>query len=213
MGPTRGAGKNRPWRDKTPLCWKRHLGGELIPLCESDQTGCVVAFRSFFSDVDVCDFLSRPIVSATRNRPQQRKVCTNPLTWTAMNSGGKTENGDGAVGSADLALGCMPIIHPWANLDYLLHGQDQSESSVERLNGTVSDIDLNCKFEAWCTEDGKLRLRMPAATKYWASGFFVPFPRGQFSFPGENTHAYDFNYFFNNLRKNAGERLRAWLTS
>ena len=188
----------------------------MIPLCESaTQTGCVIAFRSFFSDDDVCDFLSRPVIPATRLQPPQRKVCVNPLTWTAMNSGGSSgATGDGAVGSKDLALGCMPIIHPWANLNYILHGQGESQSSAERLNGTISDIDTNCKFEAWCTEDGRLRLEMPASTRYWASGFLVPFPAWTvFSFPGLNTHAYDYNFFFNNIRKNAGERLEAWLTS
>ena len=30
------------------------------------------------------------------------------------------------------------------------------------------------------------------------------------SFPGLNTHAYDYNLFFNNIRKNALDRVRAW---
>ena len=210
------------WSGKDPHIMKQdadlarsRLGGDLLPLCESaTQTGCVIAFRTFFSDDDVCDFLSRPVVAATRHKPAQRKVCINPLTWTAMNSGGDSGgvDGDGVVGTSNLALGCMPIIHPWANLHYILYGQGENQSSVERLRGTISDIDTNCKFDAWCTEDGRLRLRMPAASRYWASGFAVPFPAWTvFSFPGQNTHAYDFNFFFNNIRKNAGERLEAWL--
>lgn len=209
------------WSGKDPEVHKQdadiaanRLYRDLLPLCESaTQTGCVVAFRSFFSDSDVCDFLSRPVVSATRHRPRQRKVCVNPLTWTAMNSGTNTVGGNGVVGSADLALGCMPIIHPWANLHYLLFGQQDDESSVERLNGTISDIDLTCRFDAWCTENGMLRLEMPFSIRHWAAGFFVPFPAWTvFSFPGENTHAYDFNFFFNNIRKNAADRLSAWVS-
>ena len=215
-GPYSWSGKDPDIAKQDSALAQSRLGGNLIPLCESaTQTGCVIAFRSFFSDDDVCDFLSRPVIPATRLQPPQRKVCVNPLTWTAMNSGGSSgATGDGAVGSKDLALGCMPIIHPWANLNYILHGQGESQSSAERLNGTISDIDTNCKFEAWCTEDGRLRLEMPSSTRYWASGFLVPFPAWTvFSFPGLNTHAYDYNFFFNNIRKNAGERLEAWLTS
>ena len=181
-------------------------GRTLLPLCEqASQTGCVVAFRTFLGSEDVCKFLSRPLVEGTRtSTPLQKKVCTNPITWTAM---GATDN----VSTAGQHLGCMPIVHPWVNMRYLIFGHAKGEASVDRLNGSISDIDKQCSLEASCTEDGALLIKMSMLQKLWASGFAVPFPAWTvFSFPGQNTHAYDFNFFFNNLRQNGATRLKAW---
>ncbi len=193
----------------------RASGRVMLPLCERwEQVGCVVAFRTFFGDTntpDVCaSFLGRPPFPGTRRTealPPQRVVCTNPLTWTAMGQQGDDEPLP--------HLGCMPIIHPHANVHYLLHGQGANETSADRLKGKVSDVDMNCRIRsARCDAGGALRLDMPLAQRMWASGWWVPFPAWTvFSFPGQNEHAYDYNLFFNNLRQNGAQRTRAWLTA
>ena len=203
-GPYSWSGKAAEARRQDEAVAARR-GRVLLPLCESaTQSGCVVSFRSFLSSVDVCTFLSRPPVAGTRVAPRQRKVCTNPLTWTAMGHG----DGDGGAGAH---RGCMPIVHPWANLRYLLYGEGGGATSFERLNGSTSGIDLACSVRARCTEDGGLRVEMPFLQRSWAAGFPVPFPAWTvFTFPGQNTHAYDYNYFYNNLRENGAARLEAW---
>ena len=186
-----------------------HSGRVLIPLCETPtQVGCVVAYRTFLSPESggthpqVCDFLSRPVVDGSRAEPPQRVVCTNPLSWDAM---GDDMAGEGAAAEREPHLGCMPIIHPHSNVHYFLHGRTQ-------LNGTISDIDEHCHMEARCGADGSLLLDMGFVQRYWARGFVVPFPAwSMFSFPGLNMHAYDWNYFFNNIRKNGADRVNAWL--
>ena len=73
------------------------------------------------------------------------------------------------------------------------------------------DIDLGCTVDARCDDDGMLMVEMPFWQRYWAHGYVVPFPVWTvFAFPGLNTHAYDYNLFFNNLRKNGIERVRNW---
>jgi hypothetical protein len=52
---------------------------------------------------------------------------------------------------------------------------------------------------------------MPVMQRVWASGYVVPFPHWTvFSFPGMNAHAYDYNLFFNNIRKNSMTRIQQW---
>jgi len=73
------------------------------------------------------------------------------------------------------------------------------------------DIDLGCTVDARCDDDGMLMVEMPFWQRYWAHGYIVPFPVWTvFAFPGLNTHAYDYNLFFNNLRKNGIERVKNW---
>mgnify|MGYP006095241259 CR=1 FL=1 len=184
----------------------RRVNKVLIPLCEHpEQIGCVVAYRSFLQEPDVCkSFLGRPSIPAFASRKNQRVVCTNPLSWTVMSEG------EGLRGKAK-HLGCMPIVHPWANAYYLLFGQGGAQSSYDRLKNYISDIDAECTVDARCNEDGMLLVNMPWWTQKWAHGYLVPFPQWTvFSFPGLNTHAYDYNLFFNNLRKNSVERVRRW---
>ena len=44
-------------------------------------------------------------------------------------------------------LGCMPIIHPHANVHYLLHGQGANETSADRLKGWQHDDALRSLLE------------------------------------------------------------------
>ena len=84
-------------------------------------------------------------------------------------------------------------------------------ATYQRLNGVVSDIDLHCSVGARCDEDGNLIVEIPLATRIWAAGWIIPFNAWTvFSFPGFNMHAYDYNYFFNNIRKNGDRRVEAW---
>merc|ERR1712070_399206 len=93
----------------------------------------------------------------------------------------------------------------------MIFGSSMNESSVERLNGTISNIDTICSFEATCTKDGLLRVNMPLSQRLWAPGYLLPFPAWTvFFFPGQTSHAYDYNYFFNNVRENAAIRVKAW---
>ena len=188
----------------------------LLPLCEhKTQLGCVVAYRSFLREKDHCqELLGRPLIPEYASRTNQRVVCTNPLSWTTMEKiGGREEAVDaGEKEDPDPHLGCMPIVHPWANVYYLLFGSGASQSSYDRLKGTISDVDTQCTItSATCNAEGMLRIEMSWMQQLWAHGYIVPFPAWTvFSFPGLNTHAYDYNLFFNNIRKNSVERVRAW---
>ena len=166
----------------------------LLPLCErATQIGCVVAYRTFLQDTNPCEsLLHRPNVHAG-DRPHQRVVCTNPLTWTTMNGKKDDQEGtDGKVhkdGTDARHLGCMPIVHPWANLYYLVFGGGRSSSSSssshalsptashDRLQGYISDMDLGCTItSATCNEKGMLIIDMPFWQRVWAHGYVVPFP-------------------------------------
>ena len=160
-----------------------------VTVCKDrHHTGCVISWRTFAFGGDPTLFLHREPVE-----DNDRPICTNPLSWT--------ENDGAYVGSQE-NLGGLDLMHPWSMLRYLV--------GVKRASfRTVQPTRTSNMSDAQCV-DGNLYVTKPK--DYGYGWYFVP--AWTFAmFPGLNLHAYDYNLFFYNVRENAVERVRSFLST
>ena len=164
-------------------------------------------------------------------------ICVNPLTWTIdgrhadalgertrreMNQSIATGSRPQAEGDGGLNYGgnygSLDLMHPWTMIHYLWgrqipwyhHSKDLPEvgwnGSDSKARVSVPPLLVPGIADAQCGEDGALYTRPPRAWGYrWG-----PFPSWQFAkFPGGNLHSYDYNLYFENIRRNVAERVGA----
>lgn len=154
-----------------------------------DQVGCVISWRTFARGAHTKAFLHR---DPPEGESWSKRVCTNPLSWrTDLVHVDKSEN-----------LGGLQVMHYRTMFNYLV-GFKSPKDRVRPppLIPHVSD--------AQCDEHGNLIISPPSHFGYgWG---IWPFPAWTFaSFPGQNLHTYDFNFFFANVRQNVEDRINKW---
>jgi Protein of unknown function (DUF3089) len=120
-----------------------------------------------------------------------RPICVNPLTW-------KT---DDVYAPPTANLGGLDVMHYYTMFRYLI-GYRTPKERVRPPALYPNIIDAQCM-------EGHLMVSPP---QHYGYGWGLwPFPAWTFaSFPGQNLHTYDFNFFFGNVRENVKTRMLAW---
>lgn len=158
-----------------------------VHACEHpEDVGCVISWRTFGFGGNPKMFLH-----VEPDPSHDRPICTNPLSWTE-NDGRYIDHGKN--------LGGVDLMHPWTMWEYL-RGIARSSHRIVVPELTPNMSDAQCL-------DGHLYVTKPSGFGY---GWWV-FPAWTFAmFPGINLHSYDFNLFYNNVRNNTVQRVRAFL--
>jgi len=158
-----------------------------VKVCRNpEDTHCVISWRTFAQGGDVTAFLHIP-----PKTPEHKPICTNPLSWKS----------DSEHVPASQNLGGLDVMHYLTMWRYLIgHKSPKERVRPPALIPNISD--------AQCVE-GHLMVSPP--THYGYGWGLWPFPAWTFaSFPGQNLHTYDFNFFFGNVRQNVKQRMKAW---
>jgi len=158
-----------------------------VKVCrDAKQIGCVTSWRTFAKGGDVKAF-----IYVEPKPPQRHPICTNPLSW-------KT---DSEYVSSTFNLGALEVMHYKTMWRYLI-GYKTPADRVRIPNLIPNMADAQCS-------DGHLFIKPPGSFGHgWG---MWPFPSWTFaSFPGQNLHTYDYNFFFENIRQNAKARVESW---
>ena len=122
-----------------------------------------------------------------------KRICVNPLTWTS----------DETYAPETMNLGGLDVMHYTTMFRYLI-GYKSPKERVRPPSLIPNITDAQCV-------DGHLLVTPP---RHYGYGWGLwPFPAWTFaSFPGQNLHTYDFNFFFANVRENVKHRMQSWYT-
>jgi len=158
-----------------------------VQICKDPaQVGCVLSWRTFARGGNVKAFLH-----VSPKSLESKPICVNPLSWKA----------DSDLVTHEYNLGGLDVMHYLTMWRYLIG----FKSPKERVRPPMLIPNIS---DAQCV-DGHLTVTPP---KHYGYGWGLwPFPAWTFaSFPGQNLHTYDFNFFFGNIRENVKRRVQAW---
>ena len=190
--------------------YERVLASWGVPACDGPRaTGCVVSWMSFEQGADPFHFAFEPTDPALRSvgPGREKRVCVNPLSWAL----------DGGYVGPEHNLGGMHIVQLTQNFMFLTGSPRDApdDSHVQLQMNRVRDGLLPLRphvVGAGCdAATGALAVDSPSFGESDSHFAYRFFPVWRFaSFPGRNLHPMDYNFFWQNIRANAAERVAAW---
>lgn len=158
-----------------------------IGLCESEfQTGCIVSFDTYAEGGSKSGKL--PIYEKDKwgINESGAGVCINPLSWTTTLD----------KVSADKHLGALPFEFLRSTSEMIM-GKNAGRKYSE-LNPVVTEFSW-----AKCYEDGRLEIETQVDNAF----------SGNINGENKSMHVADFSLFYGNIRKNAIDRVNAYLAT
>lgn len=184
--------------------YQKYLDEWKIKACSHPKdVNCIISWQSYIQGSDPDLFYYDPI-DPTLKKPagkKPEKVCVNPLSWLSGNT---------KFVPKEKNLGAMHLVQYYQNIAYLAPQIEGTfkEKQLERLSTSL--LPLTPGLVGGECIDGSFFVSNPPYYQVddWVH-LFLPLWR-TFHFPGSNLHPYDYNLVYENVRRNAIERVEAY---
>ncbi|WP_339723409.1 DUF3089 domain-containing protein [uncultured Paraglaciecola sp.] len=164
---------------------------QILPCNEANQTGCIVSYDTYgedgLLDTKVPHWYKTGWESSQlEDGSTKPTLCVNPLSWTAtLDKVDKTAH-----------LGAMPVVFKRTPVDMLL--ANNPGFIFQELPPLTPELTW-----AQCLSDGRLEVMQQANNAF----------SNHLSQPNKSYHVLDYSLFYGNIRHNAKQRVKQFMTS